>query len=468
MICTRTQFDVIVVGAGLAGCSAALAAGERGLAVLLLEKMPDAGGSSALSAGGMAFAGIPAQSAAGIEDSAELLRRDLDRLGEGFGEPALIDAYLEHQAATQAWLSGHGVKFSTLTVGSGNSVPRVLRTDARRLIETLLAAIDKTGRVTRLMGVRALRLLQDAPQGKVCGLRIGAGAEEQDIAAGAVILATGGFSRDSALVRQFAPRMLEAVSIGGEGSTGDGLRMACGVGAGLRDMGFIRATFGSHPDSTGAHNTMMHPIYKGAIIVGRHARRFVNESLSYKDLGDACLAQPQAIGYQIFDSVVMARADRMAPTYDFESALAQGRLLQAASLKELAALLDIDADTLLATVADYNDIVAGRKTDPHGRKTLPGGGPLLPVDTGPFYAYPSKAALLSTYCGIAIDARARVLDTFGHPIEGLFAAGELTGGFHGAGYLSGTSLSKSAIMGRIAGQQAAARCDGDAPGPAAS
>ncbi|MES2480656.1 MAG: FAD-dependent oxidoreductase [Pseudomonadota bacterium] len=319
-------FDVIVAGAGLGGCGAAIAAAQKGAKVLLLEKQQAPGGSSLLSAGGMAFSGVEPQRLAGIDDGPQRLREDLERMGRGFSEAHLVDTYVQEQAATFDWLRELGVRFTSVQTGSGNSVPRVVRTDTTQVFSVLLDALDRHG-VVRRLGVAVERLL--FADGRVQGVRVAGEGVGREIRAGAVVLATGGFSRNADLVRTFAPDMLRAIPVGGDGSTGDGLRMACALGAGLRDMGFVRATFGSHPSARGAANLMLHPIYKGAIIVNGQAQRFVDESRPYKELGDAVLAQPGVLGWQVFDQTVMDQADPLAGTYDFQGALERGLLEQA-------------------------------------------------------------------------------------------------------------------------------------------
>lgn len=450
------QFDLIVVGAGLAGCCAALSAAQAGGRVMLLEKLADAGGSSRISGGGFAFAGIPPQAAAGISDGPELLRSDLVRLGEGYADPDLVDAYVSNQAETYEWLLEQGVRFTSIQTGSGNSVPRVLRADTLQLFEAMLDRIDDFPSISRRHGVRAERLVL-SDQG-VKGLHVISGTDTErssaTVEASAVILTTGGFSRDASLVRTFSPTSVGATPVGGDGSTGDGLRMACAVGAGLRDMGFVKPTFGSHPEAAGASNRMMHPIYKGAVIIDSEGRRFVDESRPYKELGQLLLERPGRIGYQVFDATVMAKSDPLAVTYDFKGALEKGLVLRADSLEELARLIGVDSDSLRESVATYNEAIRNGHPDPFGRAGLPGGLERTAIETAPFFAYPSTSVLLATYCGLATNRRAQVLDVFGDAVPGLYAAGEISGGLHGAGYLSGTSLGKAAIFGRIAGQNA--------------
>ena len=445
------RFDVVVAGAGLAGASAAAAAAEQGAAVLLLEKNPTPGGSTVLSSGLNAYAGTDEQAAAGVSDGVELLRKDLLEVGGHRNDVALVDAYCREQLATYRWLRGHGVTFGPPLPGSGQSVPRSHPADTAAMVEALLRAARARGAEVRYRW--AVRRLETGG-GRVAGL-VAADRDgtEHRIAAGAVVLATGGFSRSPELISRFAPRMEQAIKAGGSGNTGDGLRMACKLGAGLADLPYIKATFGVFPwPNLAEEGHGLLAVYKGAIAVNGHGERFADESLSYKELGDACLAQPEGIAFQIFDAPVLADANPNVPIYDFEPRLRAGQFQQAGTIAELADLLGIPGDRLQATVDDYNARIAAGEPDRFGRRTLSGGvGKPRPIATPPFYGYPCTAVLLATYGGVTVDAEARVLDVYGEPIPGLYAAGEVTGGFHGAGYVTGTSLGKSAVFGRIAG-----------------
>lgn len=445
------RFDVVVAGGGLAGASAAASAAERGASVLLLEKNPQPGGSTVLSSGLNAYAGTDEQAAAGVADDVELLRRDLLEVGGHRNDPALVDAYCREQLATYRWLRGHGVEFGAPLPGSGQSVPRSHPVDTAKMIETLLQVARAHGAEVRYRWA-ARRL--EVTGGRVSGVRVAdRDGGEHLVEAGAVVLATGGFSRSPKLLNRFAPRMEKAIKAGGTGSTGDGLLMACKLGAGLADLPYIKATFGVFPwPSPAEEGHGLLAVYKGAIAVNGHGERFTDESQPYKEIGDACLAQPEGIAFQIFDAPVLDTANPDVPIYDFEPRLRAGQFQQADTLPELGELLGIPGDRLQATVDDYNARIAAGEPDRFGRQTLSGGvGERKPIDTPPFYGYPCTAVMLATYGGVTVDAHARVVDVFGEPIPGLYAAGEVTGGFHGAGYVTGTSLGKSAIFGRIAG-----------------
>jgi fumarate reductase flavoprotein subunit len=253
---------------------------------------------------------------------------------------------------------------------------------------------------------------------------------------------------------------LAAIPYGGLGNTGDGLRMAWKLGAGMADMYAVCGTYGSHPDTGIEFHELLTAYYLGAIIVNTAGRRFVNESISYKSLGAACLAQPEGLGFQVFDAVVRARSHPGVPLSDIGMLERIGHVHRADTLPELADAAGVDPPGLVTTVERYNAAVAGAEPDEQGRTSLVNGvGELVPVAEPPFYAYPAKTLMTTTYCGVTIDPQGRVLDVDGTVIPGLSAIGEATGGFHGAAYMTGTSLGKGAVFGRIV----AARLAADAP-----
>jgi fumarate reductase flavoprotein subunit len=449
--------DVLVLGGGVAGHCAALEAAGAGRQVLHVEKEATVGGSTVLSGGSMAFAGTDEQAADGIEDSDERLFRDLVEVGEHCNDERLVQTYVAHQRETYRWLKVQGVAFRSVQLGGGQSVPRSNRVDPRQMIAALSSKTHASG-VSLITGTAALRLIRSTSDARITGalLRDGSGRVAAVHARCGVVLATGGFSRNEEMLKIFAPAQEKALRIGGPGNVGDGLRMAMALGAGLRDMGFVRGTFGTHPAAGAQQHTLMHAIYKGAIAVNRSGRRFVDESISYKLIGDACLRQPDALAWQIFDQSIMDESISGVITSDFRAAIEAERLLSAPTLEALAALLEIDADGLRNTVDRYNaDVRRGRDAE-FGRDGLAQHyGGLRQIKQAPFYGYPSTSAVLATYCGVAIDEAAQVLDVFGEPIEGLFAAGEVIGGLHGAAYMTGSSLGKGSIFGRIAGRNAA-------------
>lgn len=451
--------DVAVVGGGLAGHCAALAAAEAGATVVLLEKQPEVGGSTVLSGGFFALADTPLQRARGIADDRERLYRDLTEIGGPDVRADLIAAYCDGQGGLHDWLTARGAAFTAVELSAGQSVPRSHRCDVVALIEALAGRLEGEPTCTILRATPVRRLVVETVDGPVVGVRAdGPDGPVEVRARGGVVLASGGFSRAPEMIRAFAPGQEGALLVGGAGNVGDGLRMAGKLGAGLRDMGEIRGTFGTHPSTGPDKHLILLAFYLGAVIVNAAGRRFVDESTSYKQLGDACLRQPGRIAWQVFDQAVMRASEPGVPLFDLEPSLASGLLVKADTLGELAAKCGMPAAALAETLARYNaGVAAGREPD-FGRDGLcHHAGAMLPIAEPPFYAYPSTSVVLATYCGLAVDAGARVHDVFGDPIDGLFAAGEIMGGFHGRSYMTGSSLGKAAFFGRVAGHNAARR-----------
>jgi fumarate reductase flavoprotein subunit len=230
-------------------------------------------------------------------------------------------------------------------------------------------------------------------------------------------------------------------------------------------MAFINGTFGMsvrYPRDIDAMQTgeplLMLPIYKGAIAVNLHARRFADESISYKTLGEICLSQPESTAFQIFDQKIMDKSTPTPTAQDVKGAYAKGWIHKADTIEGLARAVHIDSNVLARTIAAYNEGAARGSEEEFGRASLGKGyGRIAAIDTPPFYIFPCTTSVLSTYCGVRVGADMQVIDVWGKPIEGLFAAGEIVGGFHGAGYMSGSALAKAAIFGHIAAESAAAR-----------
>jgi fumarate reductase flavoprotein subunit len=309
------RVGVLVLGSGLAGCAALLAAAEAWQHALLLEKTGEIGGSTVRSAGLSAYAGTDEQAEQGIADSVELLRKDLLETGKHRNDEALVDLYCEHQLETYRWLRGLGVEYGEVHAASGQSAARSHPTDTTGMLVRLLKAAGLLGARIAL-NTPAHRLVRES--GRVVGVEVETADGPRPVLADAVVVATGGFSQSPELLTRFAPQMEHALRAGGPGCTGDGLLMAWQLGAGVVDTPYIKGTYGiyaqPHPDEDG---TGILAVYKGAIAVNREGRRFVDESLNYKEIGDAALAQPGVTTWQVFDSQVLAASNDEVPIYDF-------------------------------------------------------------------------------------------------------------------------------------------------------
>jgi fumarate reductase flavoprotein subunit len=443
------EADVIVIGAGGAGLSAAATLAAAHKTVIVMEKTPVMGGSSLICGGALTFAGTDMQVAANIKDSNELLAKDLMTVGANMNVPGLVKAYTDNQLETYEWLKQSGVKFLQVGIASGMSVPRAHYVIPPDLLKVLSDQAKANG-AKILMGVAATRLVQDEKTGDICGVMAERnGRKSYYHGRSGVILASGGFCYSKDLLMRFVPEITKAKVLAGLGSQGDGLKMAWAYGADIRDVSYIKATFGFslEPNSIKDFGLVF---YHGAIVVNKAGQRFVNESKSYKLLGDAALQQPDGVGIQIFDSAIREDADK-DPFSDVKPLEKKNFIYSAPTLAELAKKVGLTAATLEETVREYNANV-DKGVDPQfGRQTLVAGyGTPVKIEKAPFYAFPSTAVVIGTYGGALVNEKAQVLDIFGNPIPKLYAAGEVTGGVHGAAYMTGTAFGKAIIFGRIA------------------
>lgn len=450
------EYDFVVIGAGNAGLNAARYAAENGLNVVVFEKMPVIGGSSAICGGSWAASGTQMQKDAGIEDNEELFISDMLKTGGNMNDPALVKVYVKEVNIEYKWLISHGVKPLDVHAAGGMSVPRVHAMKPSEVVNCYHNAARAAGAKIELR-TAAERLLWDSNEQKVTGVRVKKGKKIKAVKARyGVLLASGGFARNPELLGKYVPAMKNAWAVAGLGNTGDGLKMGLSLGADICDMNYIKATYGFKPHGTASEKSYVY--YNGGIIVNKDGKRFVNESLSYKLIGDQALQQPEAKTFTVFDNKVRLTAmksdRREIPWWkDVETTGKSSIGFVGKTLEEVAEKAGIPAQALVETVKEYNASAPFGK-DPIGRKTLSGGvGKPVPLTEGPWVVMPATAAMIATYCGLKIDTTARVIDVYGDPIPGLYAAGEITGGLHGVAYMTGTAFSKAAVFGRIAAEQ---------------
>ena len=451
----KTQYDVIVLGGGLAGHCAALAAAEEGATVLLLEKTERHGGSTVFSSGTFAFAGTELQADQNIDDSGAQLEADIYKAGKNYNDPALVDLYIREQDETYEWLRDRGVVFHPIALSSSMSVPRSHPTDPVQLMEAMNERVRDCEKISYRTGVDVAGLVVES--GRVTGVRL---ASSDAIGARCgVVLATGGFPRNPELIRKYAPGLTNALAVGGSGCRGEGLLMALELGADtvlcMGEWLSLDVSLNNYPDYkiTADDNPLLRlAIFRGAIAVNLDARRFTDESISYKLIGERCLAQPKGVAFQVFDEKIMEQSVPAPTSNDYRGAYEQGLVRRADTPAELAESVGLDPATLEATLERYNRDARNGRDSEFGRDSLGGGyGEIVPIDRPPFYIYPCTTGILGTYCGLKVSDSMEVLNTEGKPIPGLFAAGEIVGGLHGSGYMSGTALAKAAIFGRVAG-----------------
>lgn len=467
-----------MAGAGAAGLTAAVMALEANpdLSVLVLEKEPFIGGTSAICEGNWSVSETSVQKALGIEDSDERYFEDLMHAGGGTNDPALVGALIEEGKAQFEWVLEAGVRPRAVIVNSGISARRahtfvpaeVIRLLRRKALEK--GAVIRCGEpVTALLaaGRDARRSpgensAADTDAGVFGVVSRRAGRAQKILARRAVLLATGGFGRNREMVGRYAPKLLNAPCLTAPGSTGDGIRLALPFGAALRDMDNLRAgyAFLPHPESIEA---MTHVFYGGAIAVDKRGLRFADESLDYTTTAEAAINAPDAMTFLVFDEAIR-RYQMSVRTIDrmlfgrFDRGETPAWCVRADTLEEAARRAGLPAETLLVTVETYNrDLREMGRDSVFGRSSLDFGmGAPVPIEKPPFYVVPVVPALLGTYCGVAVTPKAQVQRDDGRVVPGLLAAGEVMGDLYGKTSIGGSHYCAAHAFGRIAGQSAAA------------
>ena len=450
-------YPVVIIGGGACGLTAALAARDAGVDVLVIARDPSPRGTTAMSTGLVPAAGTPDQAAAGIADSAALLAGDILNKAKG-GDLAIAQTLAEASAETVAWLRDrHGVPFSLVTgfLYPGHSVMRMMGTPNRtgeELMAALQAACVVAG-VDILTDATATDLVADAA-GSITAIIVTRpdGAREA-IGCGALILACSGFGGDADMVARHIPEITGAVFHGHPGNKGDAIRWGEALGAATADMD----AYQGHGGLAYGHGIpILWPlIMEGGFQVNRAAQRFSNEALGYSEQAAKIIAQPENQAISIFDERLH---QLMLGFDDYRDALAAGAVVAAATTADLAAATGLDAALLAATMADVAAMTEGHKPCPFGRDFT--GKPAL---APPYRAARVTGALFHTQGGLVVDVEARVLGRDGQPLPNLFAGGGAARGVSGAGaagYIAGNGLLTATGLGRLAGRAAARQTGG--------
>lgn len=449
------SFDFVIVGAGGAGLSAAAHASEGGLKTLVLEKQAFVGGSSLICGGEWSVAGTKYQQKDGIEDSDEKFVNDMLTTGQHMNDAELVKAFVAATKREFEWVTSHGVEPKYVFVASGMSVARAHHFNPADVIAFYKKYAEEHGAEIRT-GVKVERLLWDAEKERIAGVRANQNGKTVFIEAKCgVLLSAGGFSRNPDLLAKYAPPMKYAAVIAGAGTQGDGILMAQAYGADMLDTNYVKASYGFrlNPKSIADMTTVY---YSGAIMVNKDAKRFVDESISYKLLGDAGLSQPDHKSWLVLDEAIREYCVEKGGGENFWAPVAGGKstdwCFAGNTIEEAAQKAGLDPKTLAETVKAYNE-TAPQGKDPLGRTSLSSGyGKPVPLAKAPFYIMPATAGMIGTYCGVRIDPQTHVIDVFGEKIKGLYAAGEMTGGVHGAAYMTGTAFGKANSFGRVAAE----------------
>lgn len=441
----KTTYDVVIIGSGGAGLTAAIQAHELGLKPVILEKMPKIGGNTTRASSGMNAAETNVQLHHHIVDSFGDFYDETLKGGGNLNNQALLKFFTEHSALAIDWLADHGIQLDDLTITGGMSVMRTHRPSSMApiggfLVTELLKQVA-AAKLPLFTDIKVDQLVQT--DGKITGVKATTANGAVTINAGAVLLATGGFGANKALLGKYRDDLKNYQTTNQPGATGDGILLAEAVGAKVVDMDQVQVHPTVQQDTDHAYLIGEAVRGEGAILVDQQGKRFVNELDTRKNV-TAAIDQLGGTGaYLIFDRGIRDRV-KAVEFYDHIGLVKTG-----ADLAALATEAGLDADTLTQTVSDWNQAVADHADTAFNRTT----GMDRDIAKGPFYAIHIAPAVHYTMGGVGINPATQVLDQQDQPINGLFAAGEVVGGLHGNNRIGGNSIAETVIFGRQAGQQ---------------
>ncbi len=442
--------DIVIIGSGGAGVSAALSAREHTDGrIVILEKMHFTGGSTRFSCGYFNAADPERQRAQGIDDSIEKHVEHTILSGRGKGDPKLIRELCSRALDTLHWVESFGVQYEPgCTQIYGGLFPRShlpkLPAHLDSYIDILLDAC-RTRRIEIRTGSCMQSLIMKG--GEAAGvLYSDENGQQRSIGARrAVVLASGGFSANAALCSLHDPRLADLDTTNAAGSTGEVMLAAQHAGAYLTGCDYIECI------PLHVHYARFAIQVEHCIFVDHLGHRFIREDDTRDTLRDKILQIPHRHGYVIVDH----RGFLSCPP-SFQRQLQEGlkrqEVFSAASLRELGQLLRLPVDNFVHTVERYNGFVRQGRDPDFDRSAE---SMRYTLESAPFWACKASMSRHHTMGGVMIDPHARVIDWQGEPIGRLYAAGEVTGGIHGASRLGGNAICDIHVFGRIAGEGAA-------------
>jgi fumarate reductase flavoprotein subunit len=449
--------QLAIVGGGGCGLSAALAARDRGIEALVLERDERTAGSTDMSTGLIPGVGSRLQRAAGVEDSPQTFAADIQRKAKGAADESVVQALARESGATIDWLTErHAIPLSFVDtfLYPGHTRMRMHGTPNRSGTE-LMAALSRAAEVAGVDVLTSSRVtdLYADESGRILGLQVlhPDGATEQ-IGCEALVLACCGFAGNRALVAQLIPEIRDAEFYGHIGNQGDAIEWGRQLGAAILDQ---HAYQGHGGLAAGHRIPILWPlIIKGGFQVNSSGRRFSDESLGYSEQAVNVVAQAGHVAWDIFDE----RIHRvMLEFQDYRDALEARAVVVAASVEDLAGAIAVPVGALRATLDEVAALVATKQACPFGR-VFGNDEPLTP----PLRAVKVNGALFHTQGGVAVDGSARVLRADGSPFPNLLAGGGAARGVSGSGcsgYIAGNGLLTATTLGRLAGETAARLID---------
>ena len=485
--------DVVIVGAGGAGMTAAITAAAEGKSVVIVESQAMVGGNSVRATGGMNAGKTVYQDenefgeSAGVEktlktaaekyadnetitalaktvseqwaayqanptgyfDSVELMELDTMIGGKGINDPELVETLCANSADAIDWLDEHGITLHNVSSFGGASVKRIHRpvnaegktvSVGSYMIPLLQENCEKAG-VKMMLDTTATEILTDANGAAVGVKATGASGETVTVNAKAVVLATGGFGANLDMVVKYKPELKGFMTTNAPGIQGQGIEMAQAIGAATVDMDQIQI----HPTVEANTAALITEGLRGdgAILINEEGQRFIDEVGTRDVVSAAEIAQTGSYSWLVVDQA-MADASSVIQGY-----IKKGYTVTGSTYEELGKAMGVDAAAFAETMEKWNGYVEAKNDPDFGRTSFAN-----PLNTAPYYAVKVTAGVHHTMGGLKINANTEVLNEKGEVIPGLFAAGEVTGGVHGANRLGGNAVADFTVFGRIAGAAA--------------
>ena len=490
---STVEADVVVVGAGGAGMTAAITAAGEGKSVVILESQSMVGGNSVRATGGMNAGKTVYQDenefgeSAGVEktlktaaekyadnetitalaktvseqwaayqanptgyfDSVELMELDTMIGGKGINDPELVETLCANSADAIDWLDEHGITLHNVSSFGGASVKRIHRpvnaegktvSVGSYMIPLLEENCEKAG-VQILLNTTANEILTDA-NGAAVGIKAtGSTGETVTVNAKAVVLTTGGFGANLDMVVKYKPELKGFMTTNAAGIQGQGIEMAEAIGAATVDMDQIQI----HPTVEANTAALITEGLRGdgAVLINAEGKRFIDEVGTRDVVSAAEIAQTGSYSWLVVDQA-MVDASSVIQGY-----IKKGYTVTGATYEELGKAMGVDAAAFAETMEKWNGYVEAKNDPDFGRTSFAN-----PLNTAPYYAVKVTAGVHHTMGGLKINANTEVLNEKGEVIPGLFAAGEVTGGVHGANRLGGNAVADFTVFGRIAGAAA--------------
>ena len=485
--------DVVVVGAGGAGMTAAITAAAEGKSVVILESQSMVGGNSVRATGGMNAGKTVYQDenefgeSAGVEktlktaaekyadnetitalaktvseqwaayqanptgyfDSVELMELDTMIGGKGINDPELVETLCANSADAIDWLDEHGITLHNVSSFGGASVKRIHRpvnaegktVSVGSYMIPLLEENCKKAGVQILLNTTANEILTDA-NGAAAGIKAtGSTGETVTVNAKAVVLTTGGFGANLDMVVEYKPELKGFMTTNAAGAQGQGIEMATAIGAGTVDMDQIQI----HPTVEANTAALITEGLRGdgAVLINAEGKRFIDEVGTRDVVSAAEIAQTGSYSWLVVDQA-MVDASSVIQGY-----IKKGYTVTGETYEELGKAMGVDEAAFAETMKTWNGYVEAKNDPDFGRTSFAN-----PLDTAPYYAIKVTAGVHHTMGGLTINTNTEVLKEDGTVIPGLFAAGEVTGGVHGANRLGGNAVADFTVFGRIAGKAA--------------